>query len=63
MSERCPIGAPHYDDGEDCIDCGLCYADTKEELAEAHEKLNRYLKMSPEEREDFMRNDAYFKKN
>ncbi len=63
MSDRCPIGAPYYDDGDVCIGCGLCYAETPEELAEAHKKLNKYLKMSPEEREDFMRNDAYFEEN
>jgi hypothetical protein len=63
MPERCPIGAPHYDDGEDCIGCCLCFAMSREELTEAQEKLNKYLKMSPKEREDFMRKDAYFKEN
>jgi len=63
MSDRCPLGAPHYDDGEVCIDCGLCYAETPEEIAEAQEKLSKYMKMSPEEREDFINKGAYFEEN
>jgi len=41
----------------------LCYAETPGEIAEAQEKLNRYLKMSPEEREDFINKGAYFEEN
>ena len=63
MSEVCPIGAAYYDDGEVCIGCDYCSAATAEEFAEAQKKINKYLKMSPEEREEFMRNDAYFKEN
>ena len=61
MSENCPLGAAYYDDGEMCIGCGVCFAESLEEIDEAHRKLNEYLKMSPEEREEFMREDAYFK--
>ena len=57
-TERCPIGAPYYDDGEDCIGCGLCLAITKEEIIIAQEKLDRFLALSPQEREDLMHKGA-----
>jgi len=40
---HCPMGAPFYDD-EDCIDCGMCIATTKEEMIEASKKIRAYLK-------------------
>ena len=40
---HCPMGAPFYDD-EDCIDCGMCIATTKEEMVEASKKIRAYLK-------------------
>ncbi|MDD5289032.1 MAG: P-loop NTPase [Dehalococcoidales bacterium] len=40
---HCPLGAAFYDD-EPCIDCGMCYADTSEEMVKASEKLRTYLK-------------------
>jgi CO dehydrogenase maturation factor len=40
---HCPMGAPFYDD-EDCIDCGMCVATTKEEMVEASKKIRAYLK-------------------
>jgi CO dehydrogenase maturation factor len=40
---HCPVDAPFYDD-EDCIDCGMCSATTKEEMIEASKKIRAYLK-------------------
>jgi CO dehydrogenase maturation factor len=40
---HCPMGAPFYDD-EDCIDCGMCSATTKEEMIEASKKIRAYLR-------------------
>ena len=40
---HCPMGAPFYDD-EDCIDCGMCIATTKEEMIEASKKIRAYLR-------------------
>ncbi len=40
---HCPFGCPHYDD-EGCIDCGLCLANTSEEMVEASKKIRAYLK-------------------
>ena len=40
---HCPIGAAYYD-GDDCIDCGLCYATTVEEKVEASKKLREFMK-------------------
>ena len=57
--EHCPLGIPFYDD-EGCIGCGICIANTIEESKMAWEKLNKYLKLSPQEREDFMQKGAYF---
>jgi len=39
---HCPMGAAFYDD-EDCIDCGMCSAVTKEEMVEASKKIRAYL--------------------
>ena len=39
---HCPMGAAFYDD-EDCIDCGMCFAVTKEEMVEASKKIRAYL--------------------
>jgi len=49
-----------YEEDDCCIDCGLCLANTEEESKIAQEKLNKYLKLSPQEREDFMKKGAYF---
>lgn len=40
---HCPMGAAFYDD-EGCIDCGLCSANTKEQMVEASRKIREYLK-------------------
>ncbi len=40
---HCPLGAAYYD-GDDCIDCGLCYAKTAEEKVEASKKLREFMK-------------------
>lgn len=40
---HCPMGAAFYDD-EPCIDCGMCYADTNEDMAKASEKIRAYLR-------------------
>ena len=58
--ERCPLGCMFYEEDDCCIDCGLCLANTEEETKIAQEKLNKYLKLSPQERADFMQKGAYF---
>ncbi|MBN1381208.1 MAG: P-loop NTPase [Deltaproteobacteria bacterium] len=40
---HCPFGCPYYED-EGCIDCGLCTAETEEEMVEASKKVRAYLK-------------------
>ncbi len=40
---HCPFGCPYYED-EGCIDCGLCMANTSEEMVEASKKVRAYLK-------------------
>jgi CO dehydrogenase maturation factor len=40
---HCPFGCPYYED-EGCIDCGLCTANTEEEMVEASKKVRAYLK-------------------
>jgi len=40
---HCPMGAAFYDD-DPCIDCGMCTAQTKEEMIEASKKLRDYLR-------------------
>jgi CO dehydrogenase maturation factor len=40
---HCPMGAAFYED-DDCIDCGMCYAKTKDEMIEASKKIRAYLK-------------------
>lgn len=40
---HCPMGAPFYDD-EECIDCGLCAATTKDEMVAASKKIRDYIK-------------------
>lgn len=40
---HCPMGAAFYDD-EDCIDCGMCFAITEEEMVEASKKIRAHLK-------------------
>ena len=40
---HCPFGCPYYED-EGCIDCGLCVANTSEEMVEASKKVRAYLK-------------------
>jgi CO dehydrogenase maturation factor len=37
------MGAAFYED-DDCIDCGMCYAKTKDEMIEASKKIRAYLK-------------------
>ena len=40
---HCPMGAAFYDD-EGCIDCGLCLANTKEEMIEASKRIREYIR-------------------
>lgn len=40
---HCPLGAAYYED-DDCIECGLCTAQTAEERVEASKKLREYVK-------------------
>ncbi|MBI4763080.1 MAG: P-loop NTPase [Deltaproteobacteria bacterium] len=40
---HCPLGVAFYDD-EGCIDCGLCAAETQEEMVEASKKIRAFLK-------------------
>jgi CO dehydrogenase maturation factor len=40
---HCPLGAVYYED-DDCIDCGLCVANTSEEKVEASKKIREYMK-------------------
>ncbi|RPJ61678.1 MAG: hypothetical protein EHM12_05105, partial [Dehalococcoidia bacterium] len=40
---HCPLGAVYYED-DDCIDCGLCVANTAEEKVAASKKIREYMK-------------------
>ncbi len=40
---HCPFGCPYFE-AEGCIDCGLCAANTNEEMVEASKKVRAYLK-------------------
>jgi len=40
---HCPVGAAFYDD-EDCIDCGMCTAETEEQMVEASKKIRIFLR-------------------
>ena len=51
---HCPMGAAYYDD-EDCIDCGLCYAETKEEMIAASKKVREYLRTHAERKAIFQK--------
>jgi len=51
---HCPVGAAYYDD-EDCIDCGLCYAETKEAMVTASKKLREYMKAHAEKKAIFQK--------
>jgi len=44
---HCPFGAAFQDD-EGCIDCGLCYATTKEEMVKASKKIRDYMRAHAE---------------
>jgi len=44
---HCPFGAAFQDD-EGCIDCGLCYAVTKEEMVKASKKIRDYMRSHAE---------------
>lgn len=39
---HCPMGAAFYED-DNCIDCGMCYAKTRDEMVEASRKIRAYL--------------------
>jgi len=58
----CPLGCYDYED-EGCMGCGLCIAYSSIEFTKSKEKAKNFLKMSPEEREDFIRKGAYFEEN
>jgi len=51
---HCPVGADYYDD-DDCIDCGLCYAETKEAMVAASKKLREYMKAHAEKKAIFQK--------
>jgi CO dehydrogenase maturation factor len=40
---HCPLGAAFFDD-EPCIDCGMCYADTNEDMVKASEKIRAHFR-------------------
>ena len=40
---HCPLGAPFYE-GDDCILCGLCIAESKEQRIAASEKIRAWLR-------------------
>lgn len=40
---HCPLGVAFYDD-EGCIDCGMCAAETQEQMVEASKKIRAFLK-------------------
>jgi CO dehydrogenase maturation factor len=40
---HCPMGAAFYDD-EECIDCGMCAAETEEQMVESSKKIRAFLK-------------------
>ena len=49
---HCPQGSPYYD-GDGCIFCGLCIANTQEETIKATEKIRAYWRAQAERRSDF----------
>ncbi len=54
---HCPVGAPFR--GEfPCIDCGLCYAQTKEEMVAASHKIREYLRSPDRPRSNVSRKIA-----
>jgi len=57
---KCPLGCAFYEEEECCIGCALCIATNKEEMIIAEERLNKYLELSTQEREEFMQKGAYF---
>ncbi len=46
---HCPIGATIHGEAP-CIDCGLCYADSKEKMVEASHKIREYLRSPDRQR-------------
>jgi CO dehydrogenase maturation factor len=46
---HCPIGAPYYE-AENCILCGLCLANSREERIQATEKIRAYLRTRADRR-------------
>ncbi|MFC2033866.1 hypothetical protein ACFLTT_00475 [Chloroflexota bacterium] len=60
MTDRCPIGCMFYEEDDCCIGCGVCLASNTDDAKEADRKLKAYLDMEPKEREEFMKNGAYF---
>ena len=42
-SFHCPLGSPFYE-GDGCILCGLCIAETREEMVKASEKIRAYVR-------------------
>ena len=49
---HCPLGAPHYE-GDGCILCGLCIADSKEQRIAAAEKIRTWLRTQSDRRSRF----------
>jgi CO dehydrogenase maturation factor len=49
---HCPLGAPFYE-GEGCILCGLCIADSKEQRIAAAEMIRAYLRSQADRRSRF----------
>jgi CO dehydrogenase maturation factor len=42
-SFHCPLGSPFYE-GNGCILCGLCIAETREEMVKASERIRAYIR-------------------
>jgi len=40
---HCPFGVAFYDD-EGCIDCGMCAAETEDQMVEASKKVRAFLR-------------------
>ncbi|MFC2011744.1 P-loop NTPase [Chloroflexota bacterium] len=49
---HCPMGTPFYE-GEGCILCGLCVAETRENMIKSSEKVRAYLRSLPERKSNF----------
>lgn len=51
-SFHCPFGSPFYE-GNGCILCGLCLAETREAMNRASEKVKAYIRLQKDRKEHF----------